>query len=339
MDVIARNNVTKQSGCERNSVLLAALALLPVASIPATHAQAPAYPTKPIRIVVAFPPGGGTDIVARLIAPKLSEAWGQQVIVENRAGASGVIGTEAVARAAPDGYTWLHGTMGNLTVNQHLYTKMLDPQRELTALTQVVAVHFVMVAHPSLPARNVKELIALAKTRPGQINYSSSGPGGAPHLGGELLKSMTGIDLVHIPYKGSGPSFVDLLGGQVSLTFDSLLQALPYIKTGRLNALAVLGSKRSPLLPQTATVAESGVPGYELTNWFGMVVPAATPRDLVARLHGDISRVMQQPEIRDRIRDMGADVIGSSPADFAAFMRAETAKWAKVVKQANIRAE
>jgi tripartite-type tricarboxylate transporter receptor subunit TctC len=305
----------------------------------AAYAQAQPFPAKPVRIVVAFPPGGGTDIVARVMAPKLAEMWGQQAIVENRAGASGVIGTEAVARSAPDGHTWLMGTMGNLTVNQHLYTKMLDPQRELTALTQVVAVHFVMVAHPSLPAKNVKELIALARSKPGQINYSSSGPGGAPHLGGELLKSMAGIDLAHIPYKGSGPSFTDLLGGQLSLTFDSLLQSLPYIKAGRLNALAVLGSKRSALLPQTPTVAESGVPGYELTNWFGLTVPSATPRDLVARIHGDVSKVLQQADVRDRIQGMGADVIGSTPDQFASFMRAETAKWAKVIKQANIRAE
>ena len=306
------------------------------------HAQAPAaFPTKPVRIIVAFPPGGGTDIVARVMAPKLAELWGgQQAIVDNRAGASGVIGTEAAARAAADGYTWLLGTMGNLTVNQYLYPKMpVDPQRDLTALTQVVAVHFVMVAHPSLPAKNVKELIALAKARPGQINYSSSGPGGAPHLAGELLKSMAGINLVHIPYKGSGPSFTDLLGGQVSLTCDSLLQALPYIKAGRLKALAVLGSKRSKLLPDVPTVAESGVPGYELTNWFGLVVPAATPKDLITRLYGDVSKVLAQPDVRDKIEGMGADVIGSTPDQFAAFMRAETAKWAKVIKQANIRAE
>jgi tripartite-type tricarboxylate transporter receptor subunit TctC len=299
-----------------------------------------AFPVKPVRIIVAFPPGGGTDIVARIVGQKLGEGWGQQAIVDNRAGASGTIGTEAAARAAPDGYTWFMGTMGNLTVNQHLYQKMpVDPQRDLTALTQVVAVHFVMVSHPSLPAKNAKELIALAKARPGQINYASSGPGGAPHLGGELLKSMAGINLVHIPYKGSGPSFTDLLGGQVSLTFDSLLQAYPYIKAGKLNALAVLGSKRSPLLPQTPTVAESGVPGYELTNWFGLVVPAATPRELIARLYGDVSKVLAMPDVREKIQAMGADVIGSSPGEFAGFMRAETAKWAKVIKVANIRAE
>ncbi|MDB5864560.1 MAG: tripartite tricarboxylate transporter substrate binding protein [Betaproteobacteria bacterium] len=301
---------------------------------------AQSFPTKPVRIIVAFPPGGGTDIVARILGQKLGESWGQQAIVDNRAGASGVIGTEAAARAAPDGYTWFMGTMGNLTVNQHLYQKMpVDPQRDLTAMSQVVAVHFVMVSHPSLPAKNVKDLIALARARPGLINYSSSGPGGAPHLGGELLKSMAGINLVHIPYKGSGPSFTDLLGGQVSLTFDSLVQAYPYIKAGRLNALAVLGSKRSKLLPQTPTIAESGVPGYELTNWFGLVVPSATPRELIQRLHGDVSKALAQPDVRDKLQAMGADVIGSNPEQFAGFMREETAKWAKVVRQANIRAE
>ena len=313
-----------------------------LATLLAGHAlaQAPGFPQKPVRIIVAFPPGGGTDIVARIVGQKLSDAWGQQVIVDNRAGASGVIGTEAAARAAPDGYTWFMGTMGNLTVNQHLYRKMpVDPQRDLTALSQVVAVHFVMVAHPSLPAKNVKELIALAKSRPGQINYSSSGPGGAPHLGGELLKSMAGIDLAHIPYKGSGPSFTDLLGGQVSLTFDSLLQAYPYIKAGKLNALGVLGSKRSPLLPQTPTIAESGVPGYELTNWFGLVLPAATPRELITRLYGDVSKVLVQADVRDKLQAMGADVIGSTPEQFSTFMRSETAKWDKVIRTANIRAE
>ena len=316
---------------------IAAAALAGAAALGA-HAQQ--FPVKPVRIIVAFPPGGGTDIVARLLGQKLAEPWGQQAIVDNRAGASGVIGTEAAARAAPDGYTWFMGTMGNLTVNQHLYAKMpVDPQRDLTALSQVVAVHFVAVSHPSLPAKNVKELIALAKSRPGQINYSSSGPGGAPHLGGELLKSMAGIDLVHIPYKGSGPSFTDLLGGQVSLTFDSLVQAYPYIKAGKLNALGVLGSKRSPLLPNVPTIAESGVPGYELTNWFGLVVPAGTPRDLIVRLYGDVSKALAQGDIREKLHAMGADVIGSSPDAFAAFMKAETAKWAKIVKQASIRAE
>ena len=322
------------------SYFMSAVAVAAAAALVHEPAAAQAFPVKPVRIIVAFPPGGGTDIVARLLGQKLSEAWGQQAIVDNRAGASGVIGTEAAARAAPDGYTWFMGTMGNLTVNQHLYAKMpVDPQRDLTALSQVVAVHFVMVSHPSLPAKNVKELIALAKAHPGQINYSSSGPGGAPHLAGELLKSMAGINLVHIPYKGSGPSFTDLLGGQVSLTCDSLVQALPYIKAGKLNALGVLGSKRSKLLPDVPTIAESGVPGYELTNWFGLVVPAATPRELVNRLYGDVSKALAPSDIREKLQAMGADVVGSTPDQFAAFMKSETAKWAKIVKQANIRAE
>jgi tripartite-type tricarboxylate transporter receptor subunit TctC len=200
-------------------------------------------------VVVAFPAGGGTDIVARLLAPRLSETWGQQVIVDNRAGASGVIGTELAARSDPDGHTLFLGTLGNLAVNQHLYPKMaVDPLRDFAPVTQVVAVHFVMVANPALPAKNAAELIALAKSQPGKINYSSSGPGGAPHLAGELFKSMAGVDIVHIPYKGSAPSFQDLLGGRVSFTCDSLVQALPYVRDGRLKALAVLG-RRAPLLP------------------------------------------------------------------------------------------
>ena len=303
------------------------------------NALAQPFPTKPVRIIVAFPPGGGVDIVARAMGPKLTEIWGQPVVVENRPGASGVIGTELAARSAPDGHTLFLGTLGNLTANQYLYPKMpVDPLRDLAPLTQVVAVHFVMVAHPSLPAKNVKELIALGRARPGQINYSSSGPGGAPHLGVELFKSMAKVSLTHIPYKGSGPSFVDLLAGQVSLTCDSLLQSLPYIKAARLRALAVLGGKRSPLLPEVATVGET-VPGYELTNWFGYTVAAATPRELVNRLYGDVSKVLQQPDFRDRIVNMGADVVGSTPEQFGAFMKSESAKWGKVIREANIKAE
>jgi tripartite-type tricarboxylate transporter receptor subunit TctC len=318
--------------------LTACLAALAAMAIYGT-AFAQAFPTKPVRIIIAFPPGGGVDIVARIMGPRLTEIWNQPVVVENRPGASGVIGTEVAARSAPDGHSVFFGTLGNLTANQYLYPKMpVDPLRDMAPVTQVVAVHFVMVAHPSLPAKNVKELIALARAHPGQINYSSSGPGGAPHLGMELLKSMAKINLVHIPYKGSGPSFVDLLAGQVSLTCDSLLQSLPYIKAGRLRPLAVLGGKRSPLLPDVPTVGET-VPGYELTNWFGMTVPAATPRDVINRLHADISKVVQQPDFREKIAGMGADVIGSPPDQFGAFMKSESAKWGKVIREAGIKAE
>ena len=297
------------------------------------------FPAKPVRIVIAFPPGGGADIVARVVGPKLTESWHQQVIVENRAGASGMIGTEFAARAAPDGYTVFIGTMGNLAVNQHLFPKMpVDPLRDFAPITLVVAVNFVMVAHPSLPVRNVKELIALAKARPGQINYSSSGAGGAPHLGGELFKRMAQVNLVHVPYKGSGPSFQDLLGGHVSLTFDSMVQSLPYIKSGKLRALAVLGKTRSPLLPDVPTVGET-VAGYDLTNWFGLVAPAATPREIIAKLHDDWARALLNPEVRAKLSSMGADVVGNTPEQFGAFMRSESAKWAKLVKEADIRAE
>jgi tripartite-type tricarboxylate transporter receptor subunit TctC len=319
----------------RITALIAALA----SAVPAWPAVAQAFPAKPVRIIVAFPPGGGVDIVARTMGPRLTKIWRQPVVVENRPGASGVIGTEAAARAAPDGHTLFIGTLGNLTANQYLYPRMpVDPLRDLAPLTQVVAVHFVMVAHPSLPAKNVKELIALARARPGQINYASSGPGGAPHLGAELFKSMTRVDMVHVPYKGSGLSFIDLLAGQVSLTCDSQLQSLPYIKAGRLRALAVLGGKRSPLLPDVATVGET-VPGYELTNWFGMTVPAATPRDLISRLHADISKVLQQADFKEKIAGMGAAVVGSTPDQFGAFMKTESAKWGKVIREANIKAE
>jgi tripartite-type tricarboxylate transporter receptor subunit TctC len=305
----------------------------------ATSALAQTFPAKPVRVVVAFPPGGGTDIVARLLAPKLSDIWGQQVIVDNRAGASGVIGTEFAARSAPDGHTLFMGTLGNLAVNQHLIAKMpVDPLRDFAPITQVVAVHFVMVAHPSLPARNVNELIALARERPGQINYSSSGPGGAPHLAGELFKSMAKVNLVHVPYKGSSPSFQDLLGGQVSLTCDSLVQALPYIRDKRLIALAVLGTTRSPLLPDVPTVAES-LPGYELTNWFGLVAPAATPRAIIVKIHADVIKVLQDAGVSEKLSAMGATAVGNTPEQFGAVMRADSEKWAKLIREADIRAE
>lgn len=303
-------------------------------------ATAQNFPTKPVRIVVPFPPGGGVDIVARVVGPRLAAQYGQQVIVENRSGAAGIIGTEFTARSAPDGYTWAIATLGNLAANKHLYSKMtVDPLKDLAPVTQVVDVHFVMVAHPSLPVRNVRQLIALAKSRPGDIVYASSGAGGAPHLGGELFNRLAGVNIRHVPYKGSGPSFADLLGGHVQLTYDSMLQALPYIRDKKLVALGILGPKRVAALPDLPTIAEQGVSGYALTNWFGLVVPAATPKDLVARIHGDFTRTLQEKEIRDKIAGMGADVVGNTPEQFGKFWRDESDKWAKVIKEANIRAE
>ena len=303
-------------------------------------AQSQSFPTRPVRVIVAFPPGGGTDIVARLVGQRLSEMWSQQVLIDNRAGAAGTIGTEAAARATPDGHTLFMGTLGNLAVNQHLYPKMtVNPITEFAPITQVVDVHFVMVAHPSLAARNVTELIALAKARPGQIPYSSSGAGGAPHLGVELFKSIAKIDLTHVPYKGSAGSFQDLLGGQVMLTTDSIVQALPYIKNDKLRAIAVLGPSRSPVLPDVPTIAESGLPGYALTNWFGLVAPAATPSEVIAKIQGDVVRVLQQTDIRDKLSAMGATAVGNSSEQFGANIREDSAKWAKLIREVGIRAE
>ena len=302
-------------------------------------AGAQGFPSKPVRIIVAFPPGGGTDIVARLLGQKLGEAWGQPVVVENRAGASGTIGTEMAARANPDGHTLFMATMGNMTANQHLYKMALDPIAALAPVTKVVDVHFVFMANPSLPASSVRELIELAKKSPGAIAYSSSGPGGAPHLAMELFKRQAGIDLLHVPYKGSSPSISDLIGGRVMLSMDSLVQSLPHIKAGRLKALAVLGPKRTALLPDVPTIAESGLPGYALTNWFGLLAPAATPKEIVARIHADSVKALKEPDINRKIADLGADVVGNTPEEFGAALRAESAQWAEIIKTANIRAE
>ena len=303
----------------------------------AAHAQG--YPARPVKIVVAFSPGGGTDIVARVLGQKLGEIWGQQVIVENRAGASGTIGTEYAAKSAPDGYTLFMGTLGNLSVNKHLYPKMtVDPIRDFAPITKVVDVYFVLVAHPSVPAKTVQELIDLAKSKPGFVTYGSSGPGGAPHLAAELFKRMAGVDMTHVPYKASAQSFQDLLGGQVMITMDSQIQALPYIRDGRLRALGVLSSQRSAQLPDVPTIAET-VPGYELTNWFGLVAPAATPKELLATISADVRKALQDPGLREKIAALSAAVVGDTPEQFGATLRADSEKWARVIREANIKAE
>lgn len=315
-----------------------ALAAGAAACTPAAHAE-DAFPDKPVRMIVAFPAGGGTDIVARLIAERLTALWGQQVIVDNRGGAGGVIGTEIAARSAPDGYTIFMATLGNMSINPHLYKMDVDPSRDLAPISNVVDVNFVLVANPKLPVHNVKELIALAKQKPGQINYSSSGVGGAPHLAGELFNDMAGVKLAHIPYKGSGPSFTDLIGGQVSLTFDSLVQALPYIQSGKLRALAVLASQRSPLLPQVPTLAEAGVPGYSFTNWFGLLAPAGTPAKRIGKLNAAVRQVLQEPAVRERLGAMGAVPAGTTPEAFGRLIRDERAKWGKIIQERGIRAQ
>jgi len=290
-------------------------------------------------MIVAFPPGGGTDIVARKLAQVLSTQWNQPVIVDNKGGAGGTIGTSFTAKADPNGYTLLMATLGNMAINQHLYKMDIDPVKDLRGVSNVVGVNFVLVTNPSLPVNNVADLIELAKKSPGSLNYSSSGSGGAPHLAAELFMSLTGTKFTHVPYKGSGPSLADLVGGQVDFTFDSLVQALPQIKAGRLKAIAVLGAKRSPILPDVPTIAESGVPGYEFTNWFGVVVPSKTPNGIVDQLNKDIVNALQQKELRSTLEAMGADVVGNSADDFQKQILDDSLKWGKIIKLGNIKGD
>ncbi len=297
------------------------------------------YPARPVRLVVPSSPGGGTDITARIIAPKLGEYLGQQVVVENRPGAGTMIGGEAVARAAPDGYTLLMG-ISTLAINPAMYKKVpYDAFKDFAPISQVVALPNILVTHPSLPVKSVKGLITFAKARPGQINFASAGVGTNPHLAMELFLSMTGLKMVHVPYKGSGQGVIDLLAGHVTVMMPSILTALNYVKNGRLRALGVTSAKRAAGVPDIPPIAEAGVPGYEAVQWFGVLAPAATPREIVTRLNKEIVRTVQAPDIRQKLMNDGADPVGSSPEAFAAFIRSETNKWAKVAKSIGIKPE
>lgn len=302
----------------------------------ATAMAQQSYPVRAIRLIVPSAPGGGTDITARIIAPKLTEYLNQQVVVENRAGAATMIGGEAVARSAPDGHTLLMG-ISTLAINAAMYRKVAyDALKDFAPISQVVALSNVMVTHPSLPAKSVKELVALAKARPNQLNFASAGVGTNPHLSMELFLSMTGIKMTHVPYKGSGQGIIDVLAGQVPVMTPAVPTALAYIKAGRLRALGVSGAKRSNAAPDIPTIAEAGVPGYEATQWFGILAPAGTPRAIVDRLHRETVRALKEPEVRNRLVADGSDPVGSTPEEFAAYLRSETVKWAKVVKDVGI---
>jgi tripartite-type tricarboxylate transporter receptor subunit TctC len=301
---------------------------------------AQSYPTKPIRMIVPFPAGGATDIVGRLVAQKLTESWGQQVIVDNRGGAGGTIGSDAAAKSPPDGYTMLVGTSSTHAVAPSLYPKLAyDPVRDFAPVTLIANATILLAVHPSVPAKNVRELIAIAKKQPNALSFASSGNGGISHLVGEQFKSVAGIQMLHVPYKGDSPALVDLVGGQVHLMFGTAVSFLPYVKSGRLNALAVTNSKRSPIVPNVPTVAESGLPGFEALQWFGIFVPAGTSRDIVAKVNADIVKALKLPDIRERMTALGAEVVGSTPEQFAGFVKADTAKWAKVVKQSGAKIE
>jgi tripartite-type tricarboxylate transporter receptor subunit TctC len=322
----------------RSTIMIAAAIATATLASAVAEAAEPSYPTKPVRMVIPFPAGGTTDILGRVAAQKLSEALGQQVVPDNRPGASGNIGTEQVAKAAPDGYMLLTAPGSTLTIHPSLYPKLgFDPLKDFAPVTILAGVPNLLVVHPSLPARNVKELIALAKSKPDGLNYASTGAGQSTHLSMELFKSMADVKIVHVPYKGSAPAVTDLLGGHVPMMFDNMPSALPHVKAGKLRALGVSTIKRSTTAPEVPTVAESGLPGFDVTVWFAVLAPAATPREIVDRLHRILVKALQAGDVRERLASQGAEPVGNTPEQFTAQMKADLAKWAKVVKAANIR--
>ena len=311
------------------------LALLP--AITAGSATAQIYPSKPIRLIVPFAPGGPADIQARLIGPKLTEAWGQPVVVENRAGGNTIIATELTARADPDGHL-VQVISAGFAINVSLYAKLpYDSLRDFAPVTQLTSGPAIVVVHPSLPARSVKELIQLARSRPGQLTYASAGL--PSQLAVELFKVTTGTDMVHVPYKGAAPAMIDLIAGHVQVSFPTIGGGLPHAQAGRLRALATTGAKRPPAAPDLPTMMEAGVPGYEATNWFGTAVPAKTPPAIVAKLSQDIGRVLRLPDVRERLLSQGMEPVSNTPDEFAAYIRSEMTKWARVVKASGARPE
>ena len=308
-------------------------ALIVVLAVVAGGASAQNFPTRPIRLVVPFPAGGTTDILAREVGQRLSVTLGQPVVIDNRPGAAGNIGSDLVAKSAPDGYTLLMCTVSTHAINPNLYAKLpYDHVRDFAPVILVAGVPNVLEVTPALPVNSVADLIKLAKEKPGQINFASSGSGTSIHLSGELFKTMAGVDMTHVPYKGSAPAITDLMGGQVQVMFDNLPSSLQQIKAGKLRAIAVTSAKRAPALPDVPTIAESGLPGFEASSWFGIVAPAGTPPAIIARINADIDQWLQSPDVKEKLLAQGAIAAGGTPEQFAAHIRSETEKWAKVVK-------
>ena len=323
----------------RLKILLAEVLLLGL-GLTASMAAAQTFPVKPIRMLVGYSPGGTTDIIARTVSQKLSANLGQQVIVDNRAGGGGMIAVEMVAKSAPDGYTLLMGTISTLATNVSMYSKLpYDPVRDFSAVTLVAASPYLITLHPSVPANTLREFIALAKAQPGRLNFGSSGAGGGAHLSTEMFKSMAGINLVHVPYKGAAPAMTDLLSGQIQLVFNQPLIALPYMKAGRLKALAITSAQRLAAVPDVPTVAEAGVPGFEATAWQGVVAPKGTPAAIVGKLQAEIAKILRLPDVGDRLAAEGSQPGGNTPAEFGAFIKDEIAKWGKVAKQSGAKAD
>ena len=311
------------------------------AALLAIAAAAPAqgYPTKPVRFIIPFAPGGGNDFIARVLSTKLTAAWGQQVVVDNRPGAAGNLAAETTARAAPDGHTVFQFNVAN-TIAPSLYRKITyDPVADFAAVTQLATSPFILVAHPSVRAASVKEFIALAKAERGKLNYASSGNGGVSHLLTEMFKTMAGIEMTHVPYSGAGPALIDLLGGQVQMMFAVPTTVLPHIKSGKLRGLGISSARRSPLVPELPTVAESGVTGYEGGTWYGVVVPAKTPPAIVTQLHRDFVSALRAQDVQERLATQGVELVGSTPAEFARFIRSEIPKWAKAVRVSGARVD
>ena len=319
---------------------LSALALLAMVSALPVWAQSPAWPTKPLKLVIPFPPAGATDTLGRTLAQKLGDALGQPVVVENKPGAGGGIGSDAVAKAPADGYTLLMATTSTHSIGPSLNPKLAyNAEKDFVPVVWVANSTNILVAAPNVPATNVAELVAYAKAHPGQLNYASSGNGTIVHLTGELFSSMAGIKMTHVPYKGTALAVPDLMSGQVSIMFDNIVSALPYIKGGKLKALGISGAKRSPLVPDVPTVAESGVPGFVSDTYFGVFAPVGTPREVVTRLNTAINRILESPDFRDKLAALGAEPAGGSSDRFATEIRGETTKWAKVIKDAGVKVE
>lgn len=310
--------------------MAATLSLIWLAAGPAAAQN---YPTKPIRLVVPFTPGGSTDILARLIGQKLYESFGQQVIIDNRPGAGGNIGVDLVAKSVPDGYTLVMGHIGTFAVNPTLYTRLpYDPIKDFQPITLLAKIPNMLAVNPSLPAKSVKELIAMAKAKPGALNYGSGGNGSAAHLATEYFKLLAKVEIVHIPYRGTAPAVTDLIGGQISMMITGVPPLLQQVKAGKLRGIAVATAQRLPLLPELPTIAETGVPGYEATQWYGILVPAKTPPAVVAKLNAEIVKALQRPEVKERLAADAAEPVGNRPEEFGAYIKAEIARWAPVVK-------
>jgi tripartite-type tricarboxylate transporter receptor subunit TctC len=312
-----------------------AAALLTVPGLVAAQA----YPSRPLRIIIPFPPGGATDISGRYIAQKLGEAFGQQALPDNRPGANGTIGLELAAKAPPDGHTLVVGQTGNLAISPGITKVNYDPARDFAPISLVISSPHALAVHPSLPARSLKDVISLARSKPGQLNYASTGSGSAGHLGMELLKKTTRMDLVHVPYKGAAPGLLDLVAGHVALMFTSALSTAQVQQAGKVRVLAVGSLQRSPSMPEVPTIAESGFPGFEVVSWWGVLGQAAMPKDIVARLNGEIVKVMASPDARDRIGALGADIMTSTPEQFAAYIKSEQTKWGQAIKDSGARVD